>query len=63
MWLAGYALTKGYRLKYSTGLIKDEVAVAGETEESVFSALDLPWSEPQLREVINGNPIWLRNKP
>ena len=63
MWLAGYALSKGYRLKYSTGLIKDEVAVAGETEESVFSALDLPCSEPQLREVISGNPIWLRNKP
>jgi hypothetical protein len=36
MWLASYALSKGFRLKYNEGLIKDKVAVAGETEESVF---------------------------
>lgn len=58
MWLAGYAITKGYRLKYSVGLIKDGVAVAGETEESVFSALDLPCPEPQKREITDGKPIW-----
>jgi DNA polymerase/3'-5' exonuclease PolX len=63
MWLAGYALSKGYKLKYSTGLMKDEIAVAGETEESVFSALGIPCSEPQQREVINGNPIWLKSSP
>ena len=63
MWLAGYALSKGYRLKYSTGLMKDEIAVAGETEESVFSALGIPCSEPQQREVINGSPIWLKSSP
>ena len=56
MWLAGYALSKGYRLKYSVGLLKDGVALAGETEESVFSALGLPCPEPQLREVLDGNP-------
>ena len=60
MWLASYALSKGYRLKYSEGLIKDKAAVAGETEESVFTALGLQCPEPQLREVINGKPIWLK---
>ena len=58
MWLAGYAITKGYRLKYSVGLIKEDVPVAGETEESVFSALDLPCPEPQKREITDGKPIW-----
>jgi hypothetical protein len=38
MWLADYAISKGYRLKYSTGLIKDGVAMAGDTEE-MFSQL------------------------
>ena len=60
MWLAGNAITKGFRLKYSEGLVKDEVAVAGETEESVFTALDLPCPEPQLREIIDGKPVWLK---
>jgi len=58
MWLAGYALSKGYRLKYSTGLIKEGVAMAGETEESVFSVLDLPCPEPQQREIMDGKPVW-----
>ena len=62
MWLAGYAISKGYRLKYSVGLIKDGIAVAGEREESVFSALDLPCPEPQERELLNGKPIWLRSQ-
>ncbi len=58
MWLAGYALSKGFRLKYSEGLMKDEVAVAGETEESVFTALGLQCPEAQLREVNDGKPVW-----
>jgi DNA polymerase (family 10) len=60
MWLAGYSISKGFRLKYSEGLMKDEVAVAGETEESVFTALDLPCPEPQIREIADGNPVWLK---
>ena len=60
MWLASYALSKGFRLKYSEGLMKDKVAVAGETEESVFTALGLQCPEPQLREVIDGKPAWLK---
>ena len=60
MWLAGYALSKGFRLKYSEGLMKDEVAVAGETEESVFTTLGLQCPEPQLREIGDGKPVWLK---
>jgi DNA polymerase (family 10) len=59
MWLASYALSKGFRLKYSEGLIKDEAVVAGESEESVFRALGLQCPKPQLREVIDGKPAWL----
>jgi DNA polymerase (family 10) len=58
MWLAGYAISKGLRLKYSTGLMKDEVAVAGETEESVFEALGLTCPIPEKREIVNSNPLW-----
>jgi DNA polymerase/3'-5' exonuclease PolX len=58
VWLASYAITKGFRLKYSEGLLKDKAVVAGATEESVFSALDLPCPEPQLREVIDEKPVW-----
>ncbi len=61
MWLAGYAQSKGFRLKYSEGLMKDEDAVAGETEESVFTALGLQFPQPQFREVVDGKPVWLRN--
>ena len=60
MWLAGCAISMGFRLKYSEGLMKDEVPVAGETEESVFNALDLPCPEPQLRELVDGKPVWLK---
>jgi DNA polymerase/3'-5' exonuclease PolX len=48
-------------LKYSEGLVRDGVVVAGETEEGVFSALDLPNVEPQKREIANGKPIWRVN--
>jgi len=58
MWLAGDAISKGFRLKYSTGLLKGDVAVAGVTEESVFSALGLPCPTPEKREIINGKPLW-----
>jgi len=62
MWLAGYAISKGYRLKYSSGLIKDDVVMAGETEESVFSVLDLPCPPPSMREVLDQKPVWLTNQ-
>jgi len=42
MWLAGCAISKGMRIRYSEGLIKDGVAIAGETEQGVFEALGLP---------------------
>jgi len=35
------------------------VAVASNTEESVFTALDLQCPEPQL-EIIEGKPAWLK---
>jgi DNA polymerase (family X) len=62
MWLAGYAVSKGFRLKYSEGLMKNDVAVAGETEERVFSALDLPCPKPTEREIVEQKPIWLTNQ-
>src|SRR5664280_198026 len=42
MWLAGYAISMGLRIRYSEGLIKDGISIAGETEQSVFEALCLP---------------------
>jgi DNA polymerase (family X) len=62
MWLAGYAVSNGFRLKYSEGLIKDEVTVAGETEESVFSALGFPCPKPTVREIVEQKPLWLTNQ-
>ncbi len=59
MWLAGHAFSKGMRLKYSEGLIKDDVPVAGETEQGVFEALGLPYPLPTEREVIDGKPVWM----
>jgi DNA polymerase (family X) len=61
MWLASYALSKGYRLKYSEGLLKEEQVVAGKTEESIFLALGLPCPKPEEREIVNGKPVWLSN--
>ena len=60
VWLASYAQSKGFRLKYSEGLVKDKVVVAGETEESIFEALGLPCRKPEEREIIDGQPVWLR---
>ncbi len=60
MWLAGFANSKGFRLKYSQGLLKEKDVVAGETEESVFSALGLPSPIPEQREIKDGKPNWLQ---
>jgi len=51
MWLAQFAISKGMRIKFSQGLLKDELVVAGETEESVFEALELPYKKPEEREI------------
>ena len=57
MWLAGHAFSKGMRLKYSEGLIKEGVAVAGESEQGVFAALGLPCPLPSERETVEGKPV------
>jgi DNA polymerase/3'-5' exonuclease PolX len=62
MWLAGYAISKGMRIKYSEGLVKDGVVVAGETEEGVFTALELPCPVPSEREVVDGKPVWQKEE-
>ena len=59
MWLAGHAFSKGMRLKYSEGLIKDGLAIAGETEQGVFEALGLPYALPSQRETVDGKPVWM----
>jgi DNA polymerase (family 10) len=60
-FLASYAISNGFRLKYSEGLLKNKQIVAGETEESVFTALGLPCPKPEDREIANGKPMWLKN--
>jgi DNA polymerase (family 10) len=59
MWLAGYAISKGMRIKYSEGLIKDNSVIAGETEKGVFAALDLPYPLPSEREIVESKPMWM----
>jgi DNA polymerase/3'-5' exonuclease PolX len=59
MWLAGCAISMGMRVRYSEGLIKDGVAVAGETERGVFEALGLRYPLPSEREVVGGKPVWM----
>ncbi len=61
MWLASYAISKGFRLKYSEGLLKDGKVVAGETEKGVFEALGLPSPKPEEREIVNRKPVWQVN--
>jgi DNA polymerase/3'-5' exonuclease PolX len=58
IWLAGYAISKGMRIKYSQGLIKDERVIAGECEKDVFEALGLPFPEPKEREICDKKPLW-----
>jgi len=59
MWLAGYSISKGMRLKYSEGLIKDSTTIAGQDEKGMFSALGLPFPLPAEREIVNNKPMWL----
>ena len=61
MWLASYAIGLNMHLHYSQGLISNGKVIAGETEESVLTALGLPIIKPQEREVINGKPVWFSN--
>jgi DNA polymerase (family 10) len=62
MWLAGCAISKGMRLKYSEGLIKDAASIAGEDEKGVFGALGLPFPPPTEREIIDGKPAWMQSR-
>jgi len=62
MWLAGYAISKGMRLKYSEGLIKNAEPIAGEDEKGVFFALGLPYILSNEREIVEGKPIWMPNE-
>ena len=59
MWLAGYAISKGMRIKYSEGLIKEGVVIAGEDEKGVFEVLGLPYPLPFQREIVGGKPVWM----
>ena len=59
MWLAAYALSKGMRIRYSEGLIKEGSTIAGETEKGVFEALGLPYPLPPEREIVDSKPVWL----
>ena len=59
MWLAGHAISKGMRIKYSEGLIKEGVAVAGKTEQGVFEALGFPYPLPTQREIADTKPVWM----
>jgi DNA polymerase (family 10) len=60
MWLAGYAISKGMRIKYSEGLIKEGSVIAGETEKEVFAALGLPYPSPSEREIVDSKPVWMQ---
>ena len=62
MWLAGYAISKGKRIKYSEGLIKDGAIIAGEDEKAVFAALGLPCPLPSDREIADSKPVWMHQK-
>ncbi len=59
MWLAGVAISKGMRLKYSEGIMKEDIPVAGEDEDGVFAALGFSCPIPSWREIASGNPIWM----
>jgi DNA polymerase/3'-5' exonuclease PolX len=58
MWLAGFAISKGMRLKYSQGLLKEDKVVAGADEKAVFEALGILWRAPLEREIVDGKPVW-----
>ena len=44
------------------GVFRDKARIAGETEESVFAAVDLPWIAPELRE-DRGEIAWAARAP
>ncbi|MCP4190951.1 MAG: DNA polymerase/3'-5' exonuclease PolX [Planctomycetaceae bacterium] len=49
--LRGLAKKKGLKInEYGVYKVKSDTYVAGETEAEVYSALDLPWIPPELRE-------------
>ncbi len=62
MWLAGYAISKGIRIRYSEGLLKEGSVIAGETEKGVFEALGLPYPLPPEREIVDSKPVWMPPK-
>ena len=49
--LCNVAISKGLRLFFSQGLVKDGQVIAGRTEEEVFQALGMPFVIPQDREI------------
>ncbi len=59
MWLAAYSISKGMRLKYSEGLIKEGKAIAGQDEKEVFAALGLDCPPPHKREIVDHKPLWM----
>jgi DNA polymerase/3'-5' exonuclease PolX len=59
-WLAGYAISKGLRLKYSEGLIKEDAPIAGADEKGVFDALCLSCPLPSEREIFDNRPVWMK---
>ena len=59
IWLAGCAISKGMRIRYSEGLIKEGSVIAGETEQGVFEALGLPHPLPTEREIADNKPVWM----
>ena len=59
MWLAGIAISKGMRLKYSEGLIKEDKPIAGENEGDVFAAFGFLCPSAPEREIANGKPGWM----
>lgn len=62
VWLASYARSKGMRIKYSEGLLKEDKVVAGEDEQGIFAALGLPYPLPPQREVGDNTPVWMHPK-
>ena len=59
MWLASYAISKGMRIKYSEGLIKEGIVIAGKDEKEVFAALGLSYPLPSEREIVDDKPVWM----